>query len=142
MLMWIHPALQTVCLFLAAWVLALGFRRFRVQHLGAKALFPWKQHVFWGKVVHAIWFFGLLAGLYMSRSAWGDFNLTGAHFLVAMAMLPLMAVGFVTGLMLQKPKGKRPTLALVHGAANALLFLMALAQAVSAVGIIKLFLLP
>lgn len=141
MLLWLHPLIQDLCLILAFWVLFMGIKRFRVQHLGAKLLFPWKQHVFWGKVVHATWFFGMLLGLFMAWYAWGDINLTGLHFL-GVAMLPVMAVGFTTGLMLQKPKGKRPTLALVHGISNLLLVCMALFQAVTSIDVINLFLLP
>lgn len=141
MLLWIHPLIQTLCLLLAVWVLHMGIRRFRAQHMGVKVMFPWKQHVFWGKIVHVTWVLGMLLGLFMAWYAWGDINLTGPHFLVGVTMIPFLAVGLITGLMLQKPKGKRTALALVHGISNLVLFALAIYQAISSIEVIVLFLL-
>lgn len=141
-MLWIHPLIQTICLILAFWVLFMGLQRFRAQHLGVKTAFPWKKHVFWGKVVHMVWLLGLGLGLFMAWYYWGSIDLTGGHFLVGVAMAPLIAIGLGTGLMLQKPKGRRPALAMVHGISNLLLVVMAVYQAISSVDVIQLFLLP
>ncbi|MBU1248008.1 MAG: hypothetical protein KKB70_04860 [Proteobacteria bacterium] len=141
-MLWIHPLLQAICMVLATWVLFMGLQRFRAQHLGIKVLFPWKRHVFWGKVVHAIWLLGFGLGLFMGWYSWGSINLTGGHFLVGVSMVPMILLSLITGLMLQKPKGRRASLALFHGTVNAVLFAMALYQAFSAVAVIELFLLP
>jgi hypothetical protein len=84
---------------------------------------------------------GWAGGAGAARLAWGDLGLSGAHFFVGTLMLPLLLVSLATGLKLQKPSGKRPGLALTHGAANVALFLASLHQAYSAVEIIELFLL-
>lgn len=141
MIMWIHPAIQAVAMLLACYVMFLGVQRFRFQHLKARCKFDWKLHVLLGKVVLGIWTAGCLLGLYMAYHAWGSVDLTGPHYLVGVTMLPFIAVGLVTGLVLQKPKGKRAGLALLHGVCNGALFLMALFQGYSGVEVIKLFLL-
>lgn len=141
-MLWIHPAIQTICMILATWVLFMGMQRFRAQHLGVKVMFPWKQHVFWGKVVHFLWLLGLFLGLFMAWHYWGSINLTDGHFLVGIAMAPTIIISLITGLMLQKPKGKRTRLALFHGSVNLLLFAMALYQGLSSIEVVELFLLP
>lgn len=140
-MLWIHPILQLTNVFLAAWVLYMGFRRFQFQHLKKKVVFNWKQHVLWGQVVHAVWLAGFGLGLFMAYQFWGSFDLTGSHFTVAMIMAPLLVIGFVTGLMLKKPKGLRKNLALLHGGTNTLLFVLTLYQVWSGAEAIQLFLL-
>lgn len=141
MLMWIHPAIQTVAMILSVYVLFMGIQRFRFQHLKQKCMFNWKRHVLLGKVVHVLWAIGCFLGLYMANHAWGSVNLTGGHYSIGVAMLPVIAVALGTGLMLQKPKGKRANLALVHGVCNIVLFLMACYQSYTAIEVIELFLL-
>lgn len=140
-MLWIHPVIQTFCLILATYVMYMGIIRFRFQHMGKKGFFNWKRHVLLGKVVHGLWLFGLGLGLFMAFDAWGSINLTAGHYYVGVAMGPLILIGLATGLMLQKPKGKRANLALLHGAINLILYLMALYQAWTAFEVIELFLL-
>lgn len=141
MLMWIHPAIQLTAMILSVYVLYMGIQRFRFQHLKTKCAFNWKRHVFLGKVVHGLWAFGALLGLYMAQHAWGVVNLTGGHYPVGVAMLPVIGVALLTGLVLQKPKGKRAGLALLHGGCNAALFLMACFQLYTGIEAVQLFLL-
>lgn len=140
-MLWIHPVIQTICLALATYVMYMGIIRFRFQHMGVKGMFNWKRHVFLGKVVHGVWLFGLVLGLLMAHGYWGSINLTAGHYYVGVAMGPLVLLGLGTGLMLQTPKGKRPSLALAHGAVNIVLYAMALYQAWTAIEVIELFLL-
>jgi len=142
MLMWIHPAIQSVALILAVYVLYMGIQRFRFQHFKVRVMFNWKRHVLLGKIVLCLWGVGALLGLFMAHHAWGSTNLTGNHYLVGMIMLPLIVIALATGLMLEKPKGKRAGLALFHGGVNAVLFLMACFEAYTAIEVIELFLLP
>ena len=140
-MLWIHPLLQAIAMVLATWVLFMGIQRFRAQHLDVKVLFPWKRHVFWGKVVHSIWLLGFSIGLFMAWYSWGTINLTAGHFLVGTAMVPMILLSLTTGLMLQKPSGRRARLALFHGIVNLVLFAMALYQAFSGITVIWFFLL-
>lgn len=141
MLLWIHPFIQTVALALSVYVLHMGIQRFRFQHLKVKSTFNWKRHVLLGKIVHGIWLLGAGLGLYMANSEWGSVNITGPHYTVGVLMVVVLAVALGTGLMLQKPKGKRAGLAMVHGGANVLLFLLALYQFLSGLEVIQLYLL-
>lgn len=141
MIMWLHPLIQSVAMVLGIYVLYLGIQRFRFQHLGIKCKFDWKRHVLLGKIVHGLWLVGAALGLYMAHWAWGSVNLTGGHFYVGVAMVPVIFIALVSGLILEKPKGKRAGLAMLHGACNVTLFLLACYQAYSAVEVIDLFLL-
>jgi len=143
-MLWIHPILQFSCMFLASYVLWLGYKRFRFAHLGDKSAAPafnWKRHVLLGKIAHCIWLAGYALGLTFARIEWSGFGLTGAHFMVGVAMGPIILGALITGLMLQTPKGKRPKLALTHGCLNLAAYCMALFQFVSGIGVVRLFLL-
>ncbi len=140
-MMWLHPFIQSVALILAVAVLYMGIQRFRFQHLKIKAAFNWKRHVLLGKVVHGLWLVGFGLGLFMAHSAWGSVNLTGPHFLAGVIMVPLILISLATGLVLEKPKGRRAGLALTHGVCNVILFLLACYQAWTAVEVVRLFLL-
>lgn len=141
MTMWIHPFIQTIAMLLGIYVLYMGIQRFRFQHLGQKCKFNWKLHVKLGKIVHGLWLFGFGLGLYMAWWAWGSIDLTGGHFLVGIIMVPVIIIALISGLILEKPKGKRAGLAMLHGICNVVLFLLACYQAYSAIEVIELFLL-
>lgn len=139
-MLYLHPLLQLLCMFLASYVLYLGIRRFLFSHMGKKKMrFNWKRHVRLGKATHAIWLFGFFLGLGMAWWYWGFVNLTGIHFLAGVGMLPLIAGSLITGLMLQTPKGLRPRLALTHGAFNLALFLLAVFQLITGAGVLRDF---
>ncbi len=140
-MIWIHPALQFLCLMLAVHVLHMGINRFRFQHLKQKAPFNWKQHVHYGKIVAGVWLAGWLLGVQQAVLNWGTSGLTGPHYTAGMYMVPLILVGLVTGYLLQKPSGKRPGLALFHGVVNLVVFILGLYQTWTGVAAIKLFML-
>lgn len=140
-MLWIHPLLQLAALLLGFRVLSLGVNRFRFQHLKRKCAFNWKGHVRYGKIVAWTWLVGLALGAYMAAHSWGALGLTGPHYAAGLLMLPLILAGLATGLVLQKPGGKRPGLALFHGAANVLAFALALYQTWSGVEAVRLLLL-
>lgn len=141
MLMWIHPLIQSVAMLLGIYVLYMGIQRFRFQHLKTKCMFNWKLHVKLGKIVHGLWLSGFGLGLFMAWYEWGSVDLTGGHFRVGVIMVPVILIALVSGLILEKPKGKRAGLALIHGGCNLLLFFLACYQAWSAIEVIELFLL-
>ncbi len=141
MTMWIHPLIQSVAMLLGIYVLYMGIQRFRFQHMGVKCKFNWKLHVKLGKLVHGLWLFGFGLGLFMAYYEWGSIDLTGGHFLVGVIMVPVIIVALISGLILEKPKGKRAGLAMLHGACNLALFFLACYQAYSAIEVIELFLL-
>lgn len=141
-MLWIHPIIQTLCMVLATYVLYMGIQRFRFAHLGnRKARFNWKRHVLLGKITHAIWLAGFGIGLFMAWFYWGSINMTEGHFIVGVLMVPVILASFISGIMLEKPKGKKTKLAMTHGSLNVVLYGMAVYQAVSSVWVIDLFLL-
>ncbi len=140
--MWIHPALQVAALVLGLYALHLGWRRFAFAHLGRKIMFPWKRHVALGSLVLAIWLAGLILGLSMAYHAWSMVFITGLHYQTALAMLPLLAFGYLSGRVMDKHKAKRKALPLAHAANNLLLVLMALSQLATGAIIIRDYLLP
>ena len=140
-MLWLHPILQLVALLIAIRVLFMGINRFRFQHLKQKCAFNWKGHVKQGKIAAWLWMAGLVLGLYMAQHTWGALALTGPHYTMGMLMWPFILIGLVTGYLLQKPSGKRPGLALVHGASNVIAFVLALYQTWSGVDAVRLLLL-
>jgi len=129
MIMWIHPVLQTLALGLSFFVLYLGWVRFSFAHLGAKGVvFAWKQHVLLGKLVLCVWALAFVIGLGAAWLSWKSVFVTDHHYLVALGMLPLIAFGLGTGLVMDRTKAKRTTLPLAHAFANALLVILALYQ--------------
>ncbi len=139
---WFHPIIQACATFLALYVLTLGLLRFRQAHLGHRtAAFPWRRHVRLGAAVLILWLTGTAGGLFHTAVVWKNPGVTGLHFTLAMTMLPLLAAGLVTGLVLDRNRKRRTALPLVHGAVNALLTVLALGQAVSGLFVIRKFLL-
>jgi len=120
----------------------MGVKRFLCVVCKQKLLFPWKLHVRLGKITLTLWAAGYALGLAAAHLEWGALRLTGSHFWLGTAMLPLLLIGHMTGLMLQKPAKRPPTLGIFHGACNTLAFLLSLAMIVTGVNAVRLFLLP
>ncbi len=138
MIMWIHPVLQTLALILSLYVLYLGWVRFTFAHLGRKGVvFAWKRHVLMGKVVLCTWAVDFAIGLAAAWWGWSTVFITNHHYKVALVMLPLIFFALATGLVMDRVKAKRTALPLAHGAANALLVLLALYQLYTGVIILR-----
>ncbi|NCC26420.1 MAG: DUF4079 domain-containing protein, partial [Deltaproteobacteria bacterium] len=103
MIAWLHPLIQFLGILLSFYVLALGAVRFSVSHLGKKGRFPWKRHVALGKAVIGLWLVGMILGSWVVRALWeSESGLTGWHHTLAMVMLPIMAVGFASGWLMNR----------------------------------------
>jgi tellurite resistance protein TehA-like permease len=113
---------------LAIYVIYTGMQRFRFLHLHIKAKFAWKQHVSLGTVALLLWSIGLAGGFVITRNVWYTNFITGLHAKVAVAMCPLIVVGFATGIYMNRVRKKRVVLPLVHGINNTILFLLAICQ--------------
>ena len=138
MIMWIHPVLQTLAVLLSVYVLYLGLVRFRFAHLGHKGIvFQWQRHVRQGAAVMVVWALAFVIGLGAAWLGWHSVFITGPHYQVGLAMLPLIAFGLGSGFFMDRNKARRTALPLAHGVVNALLVLMALYQLYTGVGILR-----
>ncbi|MBU1228786.1 MAG: DUF4079 domain-containing protein [Proteobacteria bacterium] len=121
--------MQALAVCLSIYVLHLGWVRFRFAHLGRKdAAFPWRRHVRLGAAVLATWALAFALGLGAVWWAWRSVFVTGRHVQVALAMLPLIAFGLGSGMVMDRVKARRTLLPLAHGLGNAVLVLLALLQ--------------
>jgi len=129
MILWLHPATQFLATLASLYVLFLGVIRLRSAHLGHKGLvFPWRRHVLLGTAVLSTWALGFAFGLGVTWWSWGEIFSTGRHHQVALVMLPLIAFGLGSGIIMDRAKAKRTILPLAHGIANTVLVLLALWQ--------------
>lgn len=138
-MLWFHPVFQALTTLLAMYVAFLGVERFMAQHLRIKRLFRWKRHVQLGKIVILFWFAGLVGGLAIARITWSVNFVTGIHYKVALAMLPLMIFGYVSGSIMDTKKRPRNVLPLLHGINNAILLLLAIFQIRTGWGVLQDF---
>ncbi len=141
-MLWIHPVLQALATLLALWVMEMGVRRTLFSHFGKrKILFPWKRHVFWGRIVLVAWLAGLAVGVVAMRQAFGVYGVSGAHYTVAAVMAALAGIGYATGHVLDKYKKKRKFLHIFHGLNNTALLALALYQLWSGWALTRMYLL-
>lgn len=125
----IHPVLQFAGLFCAVYVWWRGVQRFRMQHLRHKKIgFQWKRHVRFGLVAMMIWLIGTIVALYVVKTNWHAFFVTGLHGKLGLATVPFILFALGSGFYMDRRKRKRKVLPLVHGIANTMLLLLALIQ--------------
>ncbi len=128
MILWLHPILQFLATLASLYVLYLGVLRFRAAHLRHQGIvFPWKRHVALGAAVMITWALGFAFGLGVVWWKWGEV-FVGRHSLTGLLMLPLIAFGLGSGLVMDRVKAPRRALPLAHGIANTGLVLLALWQ--------------
>lgn len=139
-MLYAHPILMLCLVALTFYVLRLGAARFAAVHLGKKTVFAWKRHVLLGRLAMAGLAAGMCGGLFMTWFFWSSPGGTGTHFFVALAILALLIHGAATGWRLDRVRNPKNPLALLHGAGNALLALLALVQIYTGYGVLKDFL--
>ena len=141
-MLWIHPILQTLAFALSFFVLYLGWLRFQSSHLGRKVLFPWKRHVQQGTAVMAVWCLGFVIGLGAAWFNWNIVLITGAHHRLALVMVPFLAFGLASGLVMDRRKQKRRWLPLLHGINNTLLIAATVVQLLTGLLVLRDYVLP
>ncbi|OIQ51922.1 hypothetical protein BerOc1_00388 [Pseudodesulfovibrio hydrargyri] len=137
-----HPVLMTLTLLLALWVAWQGLNRARFTLLKRKAAFNWKGHTRYGLVVMGLWITGAVGGSVVTDMLHGIPDAYELHEGMASIILWLIAFGTVTGLYMDRRKAKRTVMPVLHGAANLLLLLLAVAQLVTGMGILSRLLAP
>jgi VIT1/CCC1 family predicted Fe2+/Mn2+ transporter len=137
----LHAVLQCLSTLAAAYAFYLGIARFRTLHMGRKAAFKWKRHVWVGSFALILMFVGGLLGMMPVYLYWNRFLTAGLHAAIGMAMMPLMLFGLVSGYFMNRDKKKRPTLALVHGINNLLVSMLAIWQIKTGLQVYALYVL-
>ncbi len=140
-MLWIHPLLQLCATGLAVYVLALGWARFLANHFGKGGRFMWADHVKLGKITHILWMAGLVLGQFAVTREWGNNGVTGNHYIIGQMMMPCIAGGYITGVIMDRDKKTRRYMPLVHGVFNILALLLALAQVATGWMVVQEFLL-
>lgn len=130
-LLFIHPVMQLLATLAALYVLYLGWLRFKSLHLGRPTSFPRRRHAIWGAAVLLVWLAGFWGGLLTVDFLWGARLVTPLHGPVAVACLPLIIIGLITGWILYRRPAPRRALPLVHGINNLALVILALVQVYS-----------
>lgn len=140
-MLWIHPFLQLLATGMALYALHLGWPRFRANHFGQSGPFAQAQHAAYGKYACILWMCGLVLGQYAIASRWGDNGITGVHYWIGQTMMPCIAGGYITGVIMERGKKRVPYLPLVHAAFSILAVALALAEIVTGVVVIRDFIL-
>lgn len=138
---YIHPALQFTGILFALFVFKLGISRFQMIQLKQKIRFNWKQHVRFGIGATIIWLTGILGGLYIVKTSWYRFMITGLHAKIGLLMMPFIIFALVTGIYMDKNKKKRTVLPLVHGIFNTVMLILAFVQIYTGVAVYRTYVL-
>ncbi|QGY39140.1 DUF4079 family protein [Pseudodesulfovibrio cashew] len=140
-MLWIHPAMQVLATLIGIYAAYLGMKRFLSQHLSMRRQFLWNRHVALGAAAIVLWLAGLIGGFAVARIKWQVNFVTGDHYETALAMLPLLFFGGLSGLYMHRNKARRRVLPLLHGLCNVVLVGQALYQFKTGWQVIKDFVL-
>ena len=127
----IHPIIQLSAILMAFYVFYLGVQRFRSLHLHQKTVFRWKRHVAWGEIALGSLLGGVLGGVTVVKIYWHGFLITGTHGKVALALIPFVIFGLVSGVYMNRKKKQQRFLIFIHGLNNLIVLILALTQVVT-----------
>ena len=137
-LIWSHPIVQVVAVFLGAFAMAQGVKSFASRY-GKKYLFQWKNHVKIGAIALVLWIFGL-TGFCVMHIVFEATYVTGIHANIAWAIAGLSVFGLISGYILDKVKNQYRKLVLIHGICNTVLFVLVLINFYNGIGLARSFL--
>lgn len=136
----IHPILQCVGIVCVVYAWHLGIQRFRMQHMGQKKVrFQWKRHVRFGLLGMAIFIAGISVALYVVKTSWHAFLVTGLHGKLGLVLIPFILFAVCSGLYMDRRKKKRRILPLAHGILNTLMLLLVLYQLYTGIWVYQTF---
>jgi len=140
-MLFIHPIFQAVGILIAIYVLGLGISRFRMQHFKQRVRFKWKRHVYLGIIAACIWMLGICGGLYMVKTNWHGFLITGFHGKLGLLMTPFILFALISGLYMHFKKKKRTLLPLLHASLNIVMLLLAISQVYTGIHVLQTYVL-
>lgn len=135
----LHPILQIFTVATVFSLFALGVKRFQQLHLERKIVFPWKRHVLLGKIAMVLVVLGYGSGITAVYNTFRVIGFTGLHHEVGEFIVPLLLVGFGTGLYMDSRKKKRKILPMLHGLTNLLVLLLFVFQAGTGMRLVILY---
>ncbi|WP_027362236.1 hypothetical protein [Halodesulfovibrio aestuarii] len=138
--LYIHPVIQLLGTIFGYFALLWGLKRFLIAHGNMKLVFPWKQHVLYGKIATSLWLVGLAFGVYFTREEWQYCRITGAHYTLGVIAFLFVLGTFLTGYWMELFKKKRVYLSVTHGLLGVLLCILVFLQIVTGVQVLSLFL--
>lgn len=137
----IHPVVQFVAILIAFYVFSLGIHRAQAVHFNQKTTFNWRQHVILGKIAFGTLIVGFCFGLIMVYLHWRKVFITGPHGKIALALLPLIVFGLLSGLYMDSFKKKRKVLPIVHGITNLTILILSVVQTATGLSVYVNFVL-
>ncbi len=135
----IHPAIQTIAILIALYAFWMGSKRALAVHFHKKAVFPWKRHIWTGRIAFSLLLIGFFVGMAMVRIHWGNNLMTLGHGKMALVTLPFIVAGFIMGEMLARKSPHRDKLRVVHGLNNLLVLILLFNQARLGIEVYRLF---
>jgi hypothetical protein len=128
----LHPFFQVLAIIIAFYGAFLGFQRTRNLHFGQQdVVFRRKRHALVGFIALSILLGGMAGGKIIAHIIWQEMVVINLHKGVALAILPFLLFGMVTGLYLYFSPAKRKVLPAFHAVNNAILLILLLYQAYS-----------
>jgi len=140
-MLWVHPIIQIIATILGCFALFLAVNRIRAAHFGKRVIFNWRRHVTLGRLTLFLWLAGLMGGMIVARLKWQVNFVTGLHYQIAFLMLPLIILGGVTGIYMDRNKARRKALPIIHGCTNTALLALATFQIFTGWHVIRNFIL-
>lgn len=138
---YIHPVVQFLATLLAGYVFLLGWPRLRAAFVGGRAYFAWKRHVRLGMISLIALTAGMFGGALVTLRYWGGTGFTQWHYWIAMAMLPLLLFGFLSGWFMDRTRIRRRILPILHGLVNLVALVLALFQVWTGYDVLRVFVL-
>lgn len=124
----LHPLIQLVGIVLAYYAGYHGLQRARSLHFDQQVTFHRQKHVIAGAAALIVLLGGLFGGFVITDLAFPEHKGIGPHGIVALVLLPLLAIGIGSGYFLYKSPKKQKILAAIHGVNNLVILLLILFQ--------------
>lgn len=130
----LHPFFQSLAIIFAFYGAILGLQRSRSLHFGQQGVvFKRKRHAWVGFIALVILLGGAAGGKIIAHIVWQGMVVIHLHDKLALAILPFLLFGMITGIYLYYSTAKRKVLPALHGINNGILLILLLYQAYSGI---------
>ena len=136
----IHPVLQSIAILLAYYTAYLGLPRTLSLHFGKRTRFDRRRHALFGTIALGAILGGITGGVIVISHFLHGPILSGIHGKAAIAGLPLLLFGLVSGIFLYRSPRPRKLLPALHALNNLLVLLFTLFQGYTGVALYLFYL--